>query len=167
VISTPSRTKAPAATTSTNVGRTFIHPSQKGRDFRVRIKYNSVREVIDGKRVIVVDDSLVRGTTSRGLIALIREAGAQEIHFRVASPPVISPCYYGIDMPTKEELIGARHSVEEIRQHIGVDSLGYLSLDGMRAAVAEYGPFCDACFSGDYAAPLVDLEMGRPATTRC
>jgi amidophosphoribosyltransferase len=149
------------------VGRTFIHPSQKGRDFRVRIKYNSVREVIDGKRVIVVDDSLVRGTTSRGLIALIREAGAQEIHFRVASPPVISPCYYGIDMPTKEELIGARHSVEEIRQHIGVDSLGYLSLDGMRAAVAEYGPFCDACFSGDYAAPLVDLEMGRPATTRC
>ena len=149
------------------VGRTFIHPSQKGRDFRVRIKYNTVREVIDGQRVIVVDDSLVRGTTSRGLIALIREAGAKEIHFRVASPPVISPCYYGIDMPTKEELIGARHSVEEIRQHIGVDSLGYLSLDGMHAAVAQYGPFCDACFSGNYAAPLVDLEMGRPATTRC
>jgi amidophosphoribosyltransferase len=149
------------------VGRTFIHPSQKGRDFRVRIKYNTVREVIDGQRVLVVDDSLVRGTTSRGLIALIREAGAKEIHFRVASPPVISPCYYGIDMPTKEELIGARHSVEEIRQHIGVDSLGYLSLDGMNAAVAQYGPFCDACFSGNYAAPLVDLEMGRPATTRC
>ena len=149
------------------VGRTFIHPSQKGRDFRVRIKYNTVREVIDGQRVLVVDDSLVRGTTSRGLIALIREAGAKEIHFRVASPPVISPCYYGIDMPTKEELIGARHSVEEIRQHIGVDSLGYLSLDGMHAAVAQYGPFCDACFSGNYAAPLVDLEMGRPAATRC
>jgi amidophosphoribosyltransferase len=147
------------------VGRTFIHPTQKGRDFRVRIKYNTVREVIDGKRVIVVDDSLVRGTTSRGLIALIREAGASEIHFRVASPPVISPCYYGIDMPTKEELIGSSHSVEEIRQHIDVDSLGYLSLEGMHAAVERYGPFCDACFSGNYAAPLIDLEMGRPATT--
>ncbi len=149
------------------VGRTFIHPTQKGRDFRVRIKYNTVRDAIDGKRVIVVDDSLVRGTTSRGLISLIREAGASQIHFRVASPPVISPCYYGIDKPTKEELIGARYSIEEIRRHLDVDSLGYLSLEGMHAAVAEYGPFCDACFSGDYAAPLVDLEMGRPASTRC
>jgi amidophosphoribosyltransferase len=97
------------------VGRTFIHPTQEGRDFRVRIKYNAVREVIDGKRVIVVDDSLVRGTTSRGLIALIREAGAREVHFRVSSPPVTNPCYYGIDMPTKEELIGAQKTVEEIR----------------------------------------------------
>jgi len=149
------------------VGRTFIHPYQKGRDFRVRIKYNAVREVIDGKSVVVVDDSLVRGTTSRGLIALIREAGAREIHFRVASPPVISPCYYGIDMPTKAELIGATHSIDEIRRHIAVDSLGYLSLEGMHRAVAEFGPFCDACFSGRYAAPLVDLEMGRPASTRC
>ncbi|MGH7504787.1 MAG: amidophosphoribosyltransferase, partial [Longimicrobiales bacterium] len=149
------------------VGRTFIHPTQKGRDFRVRIKYNAVREVIAGKRVVVVDDSLVRGTTSRGLIALIREAGAKEVHFRVSSPPVISPCYYGIDMPTKDELIGARLSVEEIRQHLNVESLGYLSLEGMNAAVAEYGPFCDACFSGNYAAPLVDLEMGRPVSSHC
>jgi amidophosphoribosyltransferase len=149
------------------VGRTFIHPTQKGRDFAVRIKYNSVREVIDGRRVIVVDDSLVRGTTSRGLIAMIREAGASEIHFRVASPPVISPCYYGIDMPTKEELIGAQRSIEEIRRHLAVDSLGYLSLEGLRAAVAEHGPFCDACFSGDYQAPLVDIEGGLPATSRC
>ncbi|MCI0432794.1 MAG: amidophosphoribosyltransferase [Gemmatimonadetes bacterium] len=148
------------------VGRTFIHPYQKGRDFRVRIKYNAVREVIEGKRVVVVDDSLVRGTTSRGLIALIRETGAREIHFRVASPPVVSPCYYGIDMPTKAELIGASHSIEEIRRHIDVDSLGYLSLEGMHRSVAEYGPFCDACFSGRYVAPLVDLQMGRPATTR-
>ncbi|HEY0808671.1 MAG TPA: amidophosphoribosyltransferase, partial [Longimicrobiales bacterium] len=100
------------------VGRTFIHPTQTGRDFRVRIKYNAVREVIEGKRVVVVDDSLVRGTTSRGLIALIREAGAKEVHFRVASPPVVSPCYYGIDMPTREELIGAQKSVEEIRRHL-------------------------------------------------
>jgi len=149
------------------VGRTFIHPTQRARDFGVRIKYNAVREVIGGKRVIVVDDSLVRGTTSRGLILMIREAGAREIHFRVASPPVISPCFYGIDMPTKEELIGAQHSIEEIRRHIAVDSLGYLSLDGMRRAVQEHGPFCDACFSGRYPAPLVDIEEGLPASSRC
>jgi amidophosphoribosyltransferase len=149
------------------VGRTFIHPTQKGRDFAVRIKYNAVREVIDGRRVVVVDDSLVRGTTSRGLIQMIRDAGAREIHFRVASPPVISPCYYGIDMPTKEELIGAQRSVEEIRRHLNVNSLGYLSLDGMHDAVAEHGPFCDACFSGNYQAPLVDIEEGLPATSRC
>jgi amidophosphoribosyltransferase len=149
------------------VGRTFIHPTQKGRDFAVRIKYNAVREVIDGRRVVVVDDSLVRGTTSRGLIEMIREAGAREIHFRVASPPVISPCYYGIDMPTKEELIGARKSVVEIQRHLDVDSLGYLSLEGMHAAVAEHGPFCDACFSGNYRAPLVDIEEGMPANSRC
>jgi amidophosphoribosyltransferase len=149
------------------VGRTFIHPTQEGRDFRVRIKYNAVREVIAGRSVVVVDDSLVRGTTSRGLIAMIREAGAREVHFRVASPPVISPCYYGIDMPTREELIGASHSVEEIRRHLNVDSLGYLSLEGMTSAVAEHGPYCDACFSGRYPAPLVDLEAGRPLTAHC
>lgn len=149
------------------VGRTFIHPTQQGRDYRVRIKYNAVREVIEGKRVIVVDDSLVRGTTSRGLIRMIREAGAREVHFRVASPPVTSPCYYGIDLPTKEELIGSRLSVGEIRRHLSVDSLGYLSLEGMHAAVAEHGPFCDACFSGKYPAPLVDIERGHPAVATC
>ena len=149
------------------VGRTFIHPTQAGRDFRVRIKYNAVREVIEGKRVVVVDDSLVRGTTSRGLISLIREAGAREVHFRVASAPVVSPCYYGIDMPTREELIGAQKSVAEIRAHLNVDSLGYLSRDGMHEAVREYGPFCDACFGGRYAAPLVDLERHLPASSHC
>ena len=149
------------------VGRTFIHPTQAGRDFRVRIKYNAVREVIEGKRVVVVDDSLVRGTTSRGLISLIREAGAREVHFRVASPPVVSPCYYGIDMPTREELIGAQKTVDEIRAHLNVDSLGYLSRDGMKDAVREYGPFCDACFGGHYAAPLVDLEKQLPVTSHC
>jgi amidophosphoribosyltransferase len=97
---------------------------------------------------------------------MIREAGAREIHFRVASPPVISPCYYGIDMPTKEELIGATHSIDEIARHLSVDSLGYLSLDGLHAAVAEHGPFCDACFSGSYKAPLVDIEGGMPAQAR-
>jgi amidophosphoribosyltransferase len=149
------------------VGRTFIHPTQQGRDFRVRIKYNAVREVIAGRRVVVVDDSLVRGTTSRGLIALIREAGAREVHFRVSSPPVTNPCYYGIDMPTREELIGAQMTVEEIRQHLNVDSLGYLSLQGMESVVAKHGPFCDACFSGSYTAPLVDLELGSGPTSHC
>lgn len=149
------------------VGRTFIHPTQAGRDFRVRIKYNVVREVIAGKRVVVVDDSLVRGTTSRALIAMIRDAGAREVHFRVGSSPVVSPCFYGIDMPTRAELIGANKSVEEIRQHLNVDSLGYLSRDGMHAAVADHGPFCDACFGGRYAAPLVDLERGLPVTSHC
>jgi amidophosphoribosyltransferase len=149
------------------VGRTFIHPTQEGRDFKVRIKYNAVREVIEGKRVVVVDDSLVRGTTSRGLIALIREAGAKEVHFRVSSPPVTSPCYYGIDMPTREELIGSRMSVDEIRAHLNVDSLGYLSLDGLNEAAKGLDSFCHACFSGQYTAPLTDLEMGRPLESHC
>ncbi|MDX1396061.1 MAG: amidophosphoribosyltransferase [Gemmatimonadota bacterium] len=140
------------------VGRTFIHPSQAGRDFKVRVKYNPVRELIEGRRLVVVDDSLVRGTTSRGLVAMLRESGAREVHFRVASPPVRFPCYYGIDMPTREELIGSSHSVEEIAAHLGVDTLGYLSMDGMHAAVEGHGPFCDACWSGNYQAPLVDLE---------
>jgi amidophosphoribosyltransferase len=142
------------------VGRTFIHPTQAGRDFRVRIKYNAVREVLAGKRVVVVDDSLVRGTTSMGLVRLVREAGAKEVHFRISSPPVRHPCFYGIDMPTKEELLGSRKTVEEIRRHLDVDSIGYLSQDGMIAAVSDGKPFCHACFSGQYTAPLVDLERG-------
>jgi amidophosphoribosyltransferase len=149
------------------VGRTFIHPTQEGRDFRVRIKYNAVREVLAGKRVVVVDDSLVRGTTSMGLVRLIREAGAAEVHFRISSPPVRYPCFYGIDMPTREELIGSRKTVEEIRRHLDVDSLGYLSLDGMLAAVERSGPFCHACFSGNYVAPLVDIERGYDVATTC
>ena len=142
------------------VGRTFIHPTQAGRDFRVRIKYNAVREVMEDKRVVVVDDSLVRGTTSLGLVRLIREAGAKEVHFRISSPPVRHPCFYGIDMPTKEELMGSKKTVEEIREHLDVDSLGYLSLEGMIGAVEDRKPFCHACFSGDYTAPLVDLDRG-------
>lgn len=143
------------------VGRTFIHPTQAGRDFKVRVKYNPVREVIEGKRVVVVDDSLVRGTTSRGLVSLIREAGAREIHLRVASPPVISPCFYGLNMPNREELIGAQMDVASIAEELGVDSLGYLSLEGLEEAVEGFGPFCNACFSGRYPAPLIDLERGR------
>jgi amidophosphoribosyltransferase len=151
------------------VGRTFIRPSQEDRDFSARIKYAPVREVLEGRRVVVVDDSLVRGTTSRSLVNIIREAGASEVHLRIASPPVRFPCYYGIDMPTKEELMGHRMSVAEIEKHLGVDSLGYLSLEGMEEAVKEGGPFCNACFSGDYTAPLVDLEKGliRPEDAKC
>lgn len=142
------------------VGRTFIRPSQADRDFGARMKYNPVREVLDGRRVVVVDDSLVRGTTSRSLVSFIRNAGAREVHFRVASPPVRFPCFYGIDLPSRSELIGSRHTVEEIREQLAVESLGYLSRQGMLEAVAEFGPFCDACFSGEYTAPLVDVERG-------
>ncbi len=148
------------------VGRTFIRPSQADRDFGARVKYNPVREVLEGQRVVVVDDSIVRGTTSTSLVKFIRAAGAAEVHFRVASPPVRHPCYYGIDMPSKDELMGSRRSVDDIAAEIGVDSLGYLSLDGMVDAVAQGGPFCTACFSGEYTAPLVDLEEEADDTTQ-
>jgi amidophosphoribosyltransferase len=136
------------------IGRTFIQPSQEGRVQKVKVKYNAVREVLEGKSVVMVDDSMVRGTTTRGLVSMIRAAGAREIHMRIASPPVTGPCYYGIDMPSREELIAANLSVDEIAQRVGVDSLGFLSLDGMLGAVPN-GPhgFCHACFSGDYPTP--------------
>ncbi len=149
------------------VGRTFIEPSQANRDFKVRMKYSPVREVLEGRRVVVVDDSIVRGTTSRGLVNLLRDAGAKEVHFRLASPPVRNPCYYGIDMPTREELIASDHTPAEIAEHLHVDSLGYLSLEGMLRCVEDGGPFCHACFSGDYRAPLVDLEKGYAVTASC
>jgi amidophosphoribosyltransferase len=145
------------------VGRTFIKPSQADRDFGARMKYNPVREVVQGKRVVVVDDSLVRGTTSTSLVNFLRQAGAKEVHFRIASPPVTHPCFYGIDMPSRDELIGASHTVDQIARILGVDSLGYLSLEGMLESVKETGPFCDACFSGNYTAPLVDAERGLMA----
>ena len=133
------------------VGRTFIQPTQSGRDAKVKVKFNAVREILEGKSVVMVDDSIVRGTTTRGLVSLIRAAGAREVHMRVSSPPITGPCYYGIDTPDKAQLIAANHTVDEIAQKIGVDSLGYLSLDGMLGAVPG-GPtgFCDACFSGRY-----------------
>jgi amidophosphoribosyltransferase len=147
------------------VGRTFINPTQAARNAKVKIKFNPVREVLEGKRVVVVDDSLVRGTTSRELVQMIRQAGATEVHFRVASAPITGPCYYGIDTPTKSELIASSHSLEEIRQHLGVDSLGYLSLDGMkRAAGGDTSTFCDACFSGAYPTEIPqDIAKGRHA----
>ena len=144
------------------VGRTFINPTQAGRNAKVKIKFNPVREVLAGKKVVVVDDSLVRGTTSRGLVQMIRAAGATEVHFRLASAPITGPCYYGIDTPTKSELIAATHSLEEIRRHLGVESLGYLSLDGMRrAAGGNAGEFCDACFSGDYPTAVPDEALAE------
>jgi amidophosphoribosyltransferase len=147
------------------VGRTFINPTQAARNAKVKIKFNPVREVLAGKSVVVVDDSLVRGTTSRELVQMIRQAGAREVHFRVASAPITGPCYYGIDTPTKSELIASSHSLEEIRQHLGVDSLGYLSLDGMkRAAGGDTDEFCHACFSGQYPTAISeDTRQARNA----
>ena len=145
------------------IGRTFIQPTQAGRDAKVKVKYNPVREVLDGKKVVMVDDSIVRGTTTRGLVALVRAAGAREVHMRVSSPPVTGPCYYGIDTPSREELIAARLTPDEIARDLGVDSLGYLSLEGMLASVPG-GPhgFCHACFSGEYpTAPPTDPDKLR------
>jgi amidophosphoribosyltransferase len=142
------------------VGRTFIQPQQAGRDFGVRVKFNPVREVLEGKRVVVVDDSIVRGTTSRKLVRLLRRAGAREVHFRVGSPPVTHPCFYGIDTPSRRELIGALKSVEEIREFLGVDSLGYISLEGMLSAETEPRRYCRACFTGQYPVP-VDASSGK------
>ncbi|HKV72147.1 MAG TPA: amidophosphoribosyltransferase [Gemmatimonadales bacterium] len=139
------------------VGRTFIQPSQAGRNAKVKIKFNPVREVLEGKKVVIVDDSLVRGTTSRGLVQMIRQAGAKEVHFRIASPPITGPCWYGIDTPSKSELIAASNSVEQIRKHLGVESLGYLSLNGMlSAAGGDPKEFCHACFSGAYPTAIPD-----------
>ncbi len=148
------------------VGRTFINPTQNLRVAKVKIKFNPVRDVIYGKSVVVVDDSLVRGNTSKSLVQMIRTAGAREVHLRLASPPITGPCHYGIDTPTREELIGSTHSIEEIRQFLGVDSLGYLSLDGMLTAAGRTTGFCHACFSGQYptAIPedLVQLRHASP-----
>jgi amidophosphoribosyltransferase len=136
------------------VGRTFIQPGQEMRDFRVKVKYNPVSSLLAGRRVVIVDDSIVRGTTSKALVALIRDAGAREVHFRVASPPLRHPCYYGIDIPTRDELIAARLSVPEIREFLGADSLGYLSFEGLYRAVGARERHCDACMSGNYRVPL-------------
>ena len=138
------------------VGRTFINPTQALRVAKVKIKFNPVRGVIEGKSVVMVDDSLVRGTTSKGLVQMIRAAGAREVHLRLSSPPITGPCHYGIDTPTKEELIGASHSIEEIQEYLGVDSLGYLSLDGMLQAAGTQNRFCHACFSGQYPTDVSD-----------
>jgi amidophosphoribosyltransferase len=142
------------------VGRTFIEPEQAIRDFGVKLKLNPIRGLLEGQRVALVDDSIVRGTTSRKIVRLLREAGAREVHLRITCPPIISPCYYGIDTPTRSELIAARHSVEGIRDFIGADSLGYLSLGSLRRAVGDTeGKFCTSCYTGSYPTELVQLEV--------
>jgi amidophosphoribosyltransferase len=134
------------------VGRTFIQPRQGQRSVGVKIKLNPVRQVIEGRRVVLIDDSIVRGTTSRKIVGMVREAGAREVHLRVSSPPTTGPCYYGIDTPLKSELIASSHSVEEIRRFIGADSLAYLSHEGLLKAVGDEAGrrHCTACFSGRY-----------------
>ena len=141
------------------IGRTFIRPTQEVRDLGVKIKYNPDREVLQGRRVIVVDDSIIRGTTSRVLVRLLRQCGAREVHFRIGSSPFKYPCYYGIDTPSPEELIASSNSVDETAAYLGVDSLGYLSLDGMlEAAPLPRESFCHACFSGDYCVTVEDKD---------
>lgn len=146
------------------VGRTFIEPQQAIRHFGVKIKLNPVRELLKGKRVVVVDDSIVRGTTSRKIVKMVRNAGASEVHVRISSPPTSFPCYYGIDTPNRKELISSSHSVDEIRRYITADSLGYLSEEGLMKSVgAGNGGFCNACFTGGYPVkfPRLDQE-GEP-----
>jgi amidophosphoribosyltransferase len=142
------------------IGRTFIEPSQAIRDFGVKLKLNPVRRMLEGQRVVLVDDSLVRGTTSRKIVRMVREAGATEVHVRISCPPTISPCYYGVDTPTREELIASNHSVDEIRSYLEADSLGYVSLENLRNAVGDFkDEFCTACYTGVYPTELVQLEV--------
>ncbi len=148
------------------VGRTFIQPTQKSRQHAVRLKFSPNRSVLDGKRVVLVDDSIVRGTTSLGIVQMVRDAGAREVHMRIASPPTIGSCFYGVNTPMTNELIASRMSTREIEAILKVDSLGYLSIDGLHRAMgrperdAENPGFCDACFTGDYPIRLFDKEEG-------
>ena len=148
------------------VGRTFIEPEQSVRDFGVRLKLNPVRSVLEGKRVTLIDDSIVRGTTSRKIVRMVRNAGAREVHMRISCPPTISPCFYGVDTPSKSQLIAANRSVEGIRQFIGADSLSYLSLAGMKAACGENEAqsYCTACYTGKYPTDWIDVEEIQPAS---
>jgi amidophosphoribosyltransferase len=147
------------------VGRTFIEPEQRVRDFGVRLKLNPVRNLLAGKRVVLIDDSIIRGTTSRKIVRMVRGAGAAEVHLRISCPPTISSCFYGIDTPSKQELIAANKSVEEIRRYIEADSLAYLSLDGLLNAARgdlDIG-YCTACFTGNYPTKWVDVSEIQPA----
>ena len=146
------------------VGRTFIEPSDHVRHLGVKLKHNGNRAILDGKRVVLVDDSIVRGTTSKKIVTMVRDAGATEVHMRIASPPTTNSCFYGVDTPTRDQLLAANYDVAAMAKIIGVDSLAFISLDGMYQAVADINrdnsspQFCDACFSGDYPIPLTDFE---------
>ena len=147
------------------VGRTFIEPEQRVRDFGVKLKLNPVRNLLEGKRVILIDDSIIRGTTSRKIVRMVRSAGAREVHLRISCPPTISPCFYGVDTPSKKDLIAANNSVEEIRRYIEADSLAYLSLDGLQNCCdgGEGNQFCVACYTGVYPTAWVDADEILPA----
>ena len=137
------------------IGRTFITPGQGRREQALRIKLGALRSCVEGKRVVMVDDSIVRGTTSRQIVSLLREAGTAEVHLRSSAPPFIAPCYFGTDIPDEEELIACRCSVEEIRARTGADSLGFLSLDALKRIAPDAAcGFCDGCFTGKYPMPL-------------
>jgi amidophosphoribosyltransferase len=147
------------------VGRTFIEPEQRVRDFGVRLKLNPVRNLLEGKRVILIDDSIIRGTTSRKIVRMVRGAGAKEVHLRISCPPTISPCFYGVDTPSKRDLIAANQSVEEIRRYIEADSLAYLSLDGLLGCCndGEANKYCTACYTGNYPTQWIDVDEILPA----
>ncbi len=148
------------------VGRTFIQPEQRVRDFGVRLKLNPVRNLLEGKRVVLIDDSIIRGTTSRKIVRMVRGAGAKEVHLRISCPPTISPCFYGVDTPSKKDLIAANQSVEEIRRYIEADSLSYLSLDGLLGCVHDEKNtgYCTACYTGIYPTQWVDVDDIMPVT---
>jgi amidophosphoribosyltransferase len=155
------------------VGRTFIEPTQRVRDFGVRMKLNPSRALLEGKRVILIDDSIIRGTTSRKIVRMVRAAGATEVHMRISCPPTVAPCFYGVDTPDKEHLIAANKSLEEIRQYIEADSLAYLSLIGLTHSCTtgepphglSPGSFCTACYTGDYPTQRIDVQYILPART--
>jgi amidophosphoribosyltransferase len=148
-------------------GRTFIEPSQAIRDFGVKLKLNPVRHRLHGKRVILVDDSLVRGTTNKKIVRMVRNAGATEVHLRISCPPTLSPCFCGVDTPSEEELIASSHRIEQIREFVGADSLAYLSLEALREAVADTkGDYCYACYTGDYPTELVQIASLKGASRR-
>ncbi len=147
------------------VGRTFIEPEQRVRDFGVKLKLNPVRNLLADKRIILIDDSIIRGTTSRKIVRMVRSAGAKEVHLRISGPPTISPCYYGVDTPNKSDLIAANYSIEEIRSFIEADSLAYLSLEGLKKACdgGEGNTYCSACYTGVYPTQWVDVDEILPA----
>ena len=146
------------------VGRTFIEPQQSVRDFGVKLKLNAIRSLLEGKRVVLLDDSIVRGTTSKKIVRMIRNAGAKEVHMRISCPPTVSPCFYGVDTPSKKQLIAANRSMDEIRDYIGADSLAYLSLEGLKKACGEGEKtnYCSACYTGNYPTKWVDVEEIQP-----
>jgi amidophosphoribosyltransferase len=144
------------------IGRSFISPDQNKREASVRRKLNPLRENIEGQRLVVIDDSIVRGTTTKALVAMLRDAGAKEIHLRISSPPFSWPCYYGIDTPTREDLLAANNTIEEMREFIGCDSLEFISLENLRAAIQLDGECCDACLTGNYSAPT-PVALGKGA----